>query len=159
MANYKSITSKNVYWKMHEPHGRGDLIIKLPIFAKEDLLLSWKALSVASILREGYLRMTLRPSSCLPFWGAKSHSVANLGRPLWKAKDLFSYIKSYLILQQIQKAFCRKLRTHSHIPGPVSFYRKYEKFFKKLKTHLVVSHAGGAKAHSATNLESLPQSA
>lgn len=49
-------------------------------------------------------------------------------------------------MQQIQKAFCRKLRTHSYIPGAVSFYKKIRKaFFKKLKTHPVVSHAGGLR--------------
>ena len=103
METCRSMAYKNVYWRMHEPHGEGDLIIKLPILEKEDLLLSWKALLVASTLREGDLSMTSSPSNCLTCWGAKSHSEANLGRLLQKAKDLFSYARGCLILQQIQK--------------------------------------------------------
>ena len=72
-------------------------------------------------------KVTSNPSNCLTCWGAKSHFTANLGRLLQKAKDLFSYAGGCIILQQIQKALYRKLRTHSHIPGAVSFYRKYEK--------------------------------
>ena len=72
-------------------------------------------------------KATSNPSNCLTCQGAKSHFAANLGRLPQKAKDLFSYVGGCIILQQIQKAFCRKLRTHSHIPGAILFHRKYEK--------------------------------
>ena len=71
-------------------------------------------------------KVTSNASNCLTCWGAKSHFAANLGRLPQKAKDLFSYARGCIILQQIQKAFRINLRTRSHIPGAVSFYRKYE---------------------------------
>ena len=91
-------------------------------------------------------KVTSNPSSCLTCWGAKSHFAANLGRLLQKAKDLFSYAGGCIILQQIQKASCKNLRTHSHIPRAVSFYKKYEKpSSKKLETHPVISYDGGLR--------------
>ena len=81
---------------MHEPHGRGDFIIKLPILAKEDLLLSWNVLLVASKLREG----DIKPIQLSHMLGAKAHPVANMGSLLLKAMGLFSYTWGCLILQQ-----------------------------------------------------------
>ena len=111
-------------------------IRKFPILAKEDLLLSWKPLLVASTPREGDIKF-IQLSHML---GAKAHSATdigslflkakglfsytggclilqqNLGSPLQKAKDSFSYTGACLILQKIQKAFFNKLQL-SHMLG------------------------------------------
>ena len=70
----------------------------------------------ASTPREGDIKL-IQLSHML---GAKAHSAVNTGSLLLKAKGLFSHAEGYLILQQIWEAFYRKLRTHpvvSHVRG------------------------------------------
>ena len=137
MATFRSMASKNVYWRMHEAHVGGDLIIKLPILAKQDLLLSWKVLLVASKLREGDIKH-IQLSHML---GAKAHFAANMGILLLKAKGLFSYTWGCLILQQNLGSLLQKAKDSFSNTGGCLILQKIQKdFFKKLKAHLVVSH-------------------